>query len=184
VLGERALGTFSRCAFTSNSASSPATATPSGHGPALALYSGSEAGSYSAAWLQGCTFADNAADTRGAASIATDHCRVFSEAAASPEVFVASGARTESPWRLVQADDPAASAAASSGGRIAGFRSLPFITDTSKALKDALAVCEHLSVLHVLRFAIAMLLQPCLTSGHWYGRTTMWWLRWLQVGGK
>jgi hypothetical protein len=143
VLGERVLGTFTRCSFMSNTAISPSAAAPPGHGPALNLRSGSETSSYSAVWLQGCTFVDNIAETRGAASVSNQFCRVFSDSPDVPEVFVASSAHTESPWQLVPADDPSARADKgfiSSGRGLPGFHMLDFPTGSSRVMRDALAV--------------------------------------------
>lgn len=135
LLAERARGTFSRCAFSDNAGTPapPAAVAPApGRGPALGLRGGSEAASYSAAWLQGCSFERNTAEVRGAASAENARCRVFSDNAAAPEVFVESLGRTEAPWWLVEAGGTAAGAAA--GGRAGGFAGVDFATGASPAL--------------------------------------------------
>jgi hypothetical protein len=119
-VGRRSLATFSRCTFSNNKAAAPNTAAA--YGPALGLLAGTEVGTYSGVWLQGCEFVDNETPLRGDVAAADDLCRVFSSESQSPEVYVVSLGQVQGPWVL--AEQPIVRLAP---GRPSGFRALDFL---------------------------------------------------------
>jgi hypothetical protein len=153
-MGERSLGSFFGCTFQENVATAPTNSVTPGHGPALALRGGTEGGTYSAAWLDSCTFTANTAAARGPVSTETVECRVFSKDAASPEVFVLSRGETQGPWALSAAGD-------AKNAAWVRFGSLEFPSSQDAWLTSALQVCSLYAVVCIGVVMIAGALIGC-----------------------